>query len=284
MEELIEQFRKRMVVSQLGPETVDDYTKLFRGFAIDQNINVPTDVNYDKMVVYIAKATEEGKTGKAKNLNSMLSKFGKLFELKDFKVPPGKSYKRKKEVVPFTKEEVQRMIDFVRDNPTEFKHPLRVMTVLKFIPMVGMRGKDFEKLDRIQFMEGRELTYHTSKKNKDVNILMPKKLVEDLKLYFKAEPQIKDRCEAFNMTRKTLNYYLKKLVNKLGILGKNRNAFPHLLRHSMITMYHDEGVDIKDIAEWVGHSDIKHTESYIKVDREKLKQRVASKTKHLAFV
>lgn len=281
MEPLLEKVRERFVVSNLSEKTVNDYIHTFKLFAIDQNINEVSDVSEDKIISYLAKKKETGLTGSVKGFTTMINKFIKVFNIEGIKVPAGHRHKRQREPEPFTKEEIQRMIDYIKAHPKDFKYGLRLITVLKFLPMVGMRGKDFEALNREQFMKGKHLTYHTSKKNKDVSIFMPKWLVDDLGDYFEAEPP---KDYAFNMNKDSLRYYLKKLVNKLGIIGKNRNAFPHLLRHTMITMYHDEGVDIKDIAELVGHSDIKHTESYIKVDREKLKERVINKTRALKFV
>lgn len=284
MEELLTQFRKKLVLRQLSEGTIDDYVKSFRLYAIDQNINQLSDITTDNIETYVVKIIKEDHIGKTVAVITMLNNIVKVFDLEKIKVPSSPSYKRKMKHEPFTKEEIQKMINYVRKHPEEFKYSLRLITVLKFMARVGMRGIDFENLDREQFTTGANLTYHSSKKDKEVTIKMPEWLVKDLSEYFLYEPQKFNKVKAFNMTRDTLNYYLKKLVNKLGIVGKNRNAFPHLLRHSCITMLHNEGVNTKDIGEWVGHSNISDTEAYIHIETEQLTTRVLKQSKNLAFV
>lgn len=71
-------------------------------------------------------------------------------------------------------------------------------------------------------------------------------------------------------------------INKIGI---NRNVKPHSLRHSRATHLHEAGVDIKDIADFLGHSQIKTTSDfYLKLSKKTLGSRIAQADNNLAML
>lgn len=64
---------------------------------------------------------------------------------------------------------------------------------------------------------------------------------------------------------------------KLGIgaekcLGRWIN--PHLLRHSCGSFLHEQGMSLKEIAEFLGHSSINTTQIYVHLDKKKLNERI----------
>lgn len=64
----------------------------------------------------------------------------------------------------------------------------------------------------------------------------------------------------------------KYFTDRFGeIIEKNKlkKITPHGLRHSVATLLHLEGVDIRDIQDWLGHEGISSTNIYTRGDYKK---------------
>jgi integrase/recombinase XerD len=70
------------------------------------------------------------------------------------------------------------------------------------------------------------------------------------------------------LTREMLWVLVKKYVKRAGVNGK---ASPHTLRHSFATHLLAGGADLRTVQELLGHANIRTTQHYTHVDRERLK-------------
>lgn len=278
MKNLLENFQKRLITNNLAEDSIKAYIQNFGRFAKAKNINELSDLTTDKVMEYCAEQRSLGGQAKANMIVNAIRKFIELFDLKDIKTPKTKKSVRLKEPVPITEEELSKLVNYIKQE--EFRYSFRVIAALAFMFYTGARVSEICRLKREHFTEGRYVKVWLKKQNKYRHILLIKSLRDLLGEYFSLEGE---DFNAFNMTKRAVRYYLKELINIREVLGKNRNAFPHLMRHSMITHYHDKGIDIKDIAELVGHSDIKHTETYIKSNPDVLRKKVDDKIKGLVL-
>jgi integrase/recombinase XerD len=70
------------------------------------------------------------------------------------------------------------------------------------------------------------------------------------------------------LTREMLWVLVKKYVRRAGVNGK---ASPHTLRHSFATHLLSGGADLRAVQELLGHANIRTTQHYTHVDRDRLK-------------
>ena len=72
-----------------------------------------------------------------------------------------------------------------------------------------------------------------------------------------------------------LNQRFKKVMRKAGI---NKKGSIHILRHSWATEALKQGANIREVQEWLGHTDISTTQIYTHIVNEQL-QNLAKKIK-----
>ena len=70
------------------------------------------------------------------------------------------------------------------------------------------------------------------------------------------------------LTREMLWVLVKKYVRRAGLSGK---ISPHTLRHSFATHLLAGGADLRTVQELLGHANIRTTQHYTHVDRDRLK-------------
>jgi integrase/recombinase XerD len=70
------------------------------------------------------------------------------------------------------------------------------------------------------------------------------------------------------LTREMLWVLVKKYVRRAGL---NAKVSPHTLRHSFATHLLSGGADLRTVQELLGHANIRTTQQYTHVDRERLK-------------
>lgn len=140
-----------------------------------------------------------------------------------------------------------------------------VLRYFLFSCYTGLRFLDIENLSFIhiksRFFEGNEIRFIDMKMHKtklDVSIpiinkankLLPEKLTEYQKVFRVISNQ------------KT-NKYLKAIVKKVGI---DKNITFHCARHTLATIGLDMGIPIEVVSKILGHTNIKMTEIYAKVN------------------
>ncbi len=227
----------------------------------------PEDIITDDIKKYMAYLMVEKKQ-KPASVNLALSALRFLYDeimkkslFVDIKAPKNE----KKLPIVLSKEEISRMIDSL-DNK---KHKL----IIEFLYSSGLRVSECVnlKIDDLSLNERMGIV-RSGKGKKDRNIILSKKLVEDLEKYLKKRKDtnpyvfpVKDKHISVRQAQKIVHDAAKKA-------GIQKRVFCHALRSSFATHLLENGTDIRIIQELLGHSNIQTTERYTKVSTAQLKK------------
>lgn len=198
------------------------------------------------------------------------------------------------EVPTYSKSEVEELMDILEDDPIELPALFACFYGLRRSEILGIRIQvfDFEKnyfvINHVVLQDEsknakQKLHFRDKTKSKKGYRTLPLfKEVKDAVL--KKIERIK-KCQEFFGNRYNHeydgylfvhdngnfilpNYFSKrfgKLVERFGL----KKITPHGLRHTNATLLHMEGVDIRDLQDWLGHQSIASTNRYTRSDYQK---------------
>ena len=149
------------------------------------------------------------------------------------------------------------------DAPRNLKHRVMLMALygagLRVSELVALQAADIDsrrKLIRVRQGKGR----------KDREVLLPARLLETLRVYWKASKPIvwlfPGQDTQRPITTRSVRLVCKQAATKAKL---SKRVSPHTLRHSFATHLLEDGVDLRTIQVLLGHRDLKTTTVYLHV-------------------
>ena len=141
----------------------------------------------------------------------------------------------------------------------------------------GIKKSDVEKImyaNKLQLIEGDQNAINSDamrilirdpKGKKDRVVPLPRKLLHNLRLYYRAYRPKKFLFEGQTggvYSVKSIQNFIKKYASNAQL---TKRVFPHILRHSYATHQLENGVNIRYVQTLLGHKSIKTTELYTHV-------------------
>lgn len=83
-----------------------------------------------------------------------------------------------------------------------------------------------------------------------------------------------EKSESFDKLFPITPRYWRKQLERYSRKYLQMDINPHLLRHSCGSYLHEQGLDLKEIAEFLGHESVETTQIYVHLNKEKLNERV----------
>lgn len=147
-------------------------------------------------------------------------------------------------------DQVEKMFE-VAESPRD-----RLMMKLMFY--CGLRSMEVRKLKKMDIDFTARTIMIIGKGNKERLVPIPESLMKDIKEYIESEA-IKDRF--FYLGGRQLRRKIKEYASKAGLTAPNKIS-PHKLRHSYATHLLNNGVNLRTVQKWLGHSNINTTTIY----------------------
>jgi len=181
---------------------------------------------------------------------------------------PSKLYPKREHNLPhyLTKEEVLKLVENCRS--------AKQRAIVETFYGSGIRLEELRmlKLTDIESKNNRIFVL-CGKGRKDRYTLLPKRLVETLRSYYRSQEQ-KPKTYLFEgqksgepLPGRSIQHSVAMAYQHAGLSEKGHKV--HALRHSFATHLLDAGVDIYTIKELLGHSDIKTTMVYLHLQSSK---------------
>ena len=209
-----------------------------------------------------------------RKISSLSKYYDFLIKINDLKSSPLKNHKRlkvqKKLIIPFSEDEVLKVIDVFSKN-FEGKRNLLIVDMLY---STGVRRDELINIKLNDVLLDENLVKVLGKRNKERLVPLVLNLKSRINDYLKFRNEIKSSSSNFFITTKgkkigpSLVYRVVK--NYFSKVSTKVKTSPHVLRHSFATHMLNNGADINSIKEIMGHSSLASTQIYTKIKLPKI--------------
>ena|SRR3989344_2511177 len=266
LKQYIEKFRQELLIAGYSERTIKMYV-LYSEDLLEQVNKEPSKIERGDIVTFLAKMKERNLSNATIGLVHaafvyFFKTYLKMNVMEDIKIPK----KAKSLPVVLTKDEVRDLLKAAKLG--------RSRLLLQFIYSSGVRVSEAVnmKADDINLKE-RMGKVKSGKGNKDRIIILSKDWCRLAKKYLDRK-RVKS---AFLFSKKngkpispdTVQRLVRFCAKKAGI---QKEVTPHSLRHSFATHLLEAGVNIRNIQELLGHSNLNTTQIYTHVSTEQLKK------------
>ncbi len=266
LKQWVEKFRQELVIAGYSPRTVEMYVPYVQGLLETVN-KEPGKIERSDIVSFLAKKKEKGSSNATIGLvHAALVYFFKTFlklpVMEDIKIPK----KAKSLPVVLTKDEVRDLLKAAKIG--------RNRLILQFIYSSGVRVSEAVNMlaEDINLKE-RMGKVKSGKGNKDRIIILSKNWCRLAKKYLNRKktksPFLFSKKNGKQLSPDTIQRLVRVCAKRAGI---QKEVTPHTLRHCYATHLLEAGVNIRNIQELLGHSNLNTTQIYTHVSTEQLKK------------
>ncbi|WP_100065861.1 tyrosine-type recombinase/integrase [Miniphocaeibacter massiliensis] len=243
--------------------------------------------NYMKFLTQSSYYTSNTKKRKLITIKMYINYLFEKNVIEKFDLPKISIRKEKNLPKTLSNREIKNLLSSVtfenKLSPKKLRDQVRNLAILEILISLGLRISEISNINILDYIEN-ENKIIVRGKNKKERILF----ITNLQTQEAISNYIAIRSEYYpSKNEKAL--FLNKYGNRISIFGLedifrkyknlaniNPNATPHYLRHSFATGLLDNGANLRDIQELLGHSSITTTEIYTSVSSAR-KREVLSK-------
>lgn len=267
-DELIKQFKLELSIRKYADSTIATYTSCLAVFLRAMN-GKPKPLPINEVKIFLSKINNQNYH---KQFTATIHHFYNLvlkqpLSLKDIPYPRPTNY------LPqiFSVQEINALVNSYANLKHKAIIQLFYSCALRIGEVVNIK---LTHINKDRFM----LRVQGAKGFKDREVPIPAPTMELIRNYYRAEKvkPIKWLFEGWGHQQYSIRSIQQVFWQGVNRIGIKRQVKPHSLRHSRATHLHEAKVDIKDIADFLGHSHIKTTaDFYLKLSRLSLTKRIA---------
>lgn len=275
--ELIRKLRLELEAKKYAQSTIDTYASCLGIFLKAMN-GKPAPLHFDEIKKFLITIKNQNYH---KQFTATIHHFYKLVlkqHISFYDVP----YPRPTHYLPeiFSVQEIDALVNSYEN--------LKHKAIIQLFYSCGLRIGEVVNIQLSHINKDRLIVRIAGAKGfKDRDVPVPEATMQLLINYYRAE-KLKPKKWLFEgqyqqqYSVRSVQQVFWQGVNRVGI---KRAVKPHSLRHSRATHLHECKVDIKDIADFLGHSQIKTTaDYYLKLSKKTLSSRIADADKGLAML
>jgi integrase/recombinase XerD len=270
IQDKIEIFLSARKIEGLSPKTLDGYKmelNMFAGFLNKAVVQITTS----DIRKYLAHkkiwsiGTIDHKLSVIKTFFGWLVKEEMLLRDPSAKINAPKKPKRLPKSLSIEE------LEIVRDSC----ETLRERALIETMYSTGCRLAEIMNM-KISDINSQDMSMHViGKGNKERIVYLSIKAMHQLRKYLNAR---KDDCETLFVTdrkpnRKMTNRTIERIIDKIQTRAKvSKKLTPHVFRHTFATLAMENGADLADVQQLLGHEDPSTTLIYSNVSEERKKQ------------
>lgn len=264
VQEILEQFRRRMVGEEKSAWTVKQYLFFARHFLnfIDKPLTQvqATDVErYREHLVLVRKYSKNSVYGTLRGVAYLLRSFG-LTSAQEVEVP-----RRSSKLPSFlSEEEAHKLLMSETADP-------RTDALLHVLGYGGLRVGEVCHLQVDDLdLENALIRVRRGKGDKDRMVVVEETTVKSLRRWLEIRATLATGdLRVFGVSRETVERLVRRAAQDAGL---NKRVTPHTLRHTLATTLLKRGLDIRFIQKQLGHASVATTQVYTHVDTSALQE------------
>jgi integrase/recombinase XerD len=279
---MLNQFVKYLKEDNKSDNTINGYLLDIKGYFNWLNTNIQLLTKED--IFNFKKYLQEEKKDSAKTINRKLCSLKKYNEFLLFNNHQASLVITSKDMIKIQTEYASPthtnekqinnlLIKLKKDNT---KESIRNYTIAYLIEYTGIRISEVLniKLDDIDF-DNEEITIRKGKGNKQ-RIIYISKVKNELKYWLQIRSQYKNSNDSEYLFISQKGEKLRReSINKIFNEG-SKKITPHSLRHYFCSNALEKGMNIHEVANQAGHSNIQTTMIYLNPNKEQLKKKMAT--------
>lgn len=265
-EEVLEKVERELKVQGKSPHTIKAYLSHLDGlFEFTQKH--PSRILLEDIKRFLEHLSIEKNYSASSRIlvkSAIRFYYEEMLDKYSFKKVKVKNRERKFPVV-LTKEEIVRMIG-AATSP-------RDRLIVEFMYTCGLRVSEAAKM-KLEDLDLQDLTgtIRSGKGNKDRNIFLSPKLINTIQAYLKTKetpsPYVFSKSNGGPYSIRSFQLIIKELAKNAGI---TKNVHSHSFRHAFGTHSIQDGEDIVNLQEMMGHSSLDTTRLYITLSKKHLR-------------
>lgn len=258
----LEKVKTELKLRGNSEKTISSYTFFINNFL--NKVKDPEKASLDEIKTYLASLIDNySNKSRALMISSLRFLYKRIIDRPDILVKLETPKKEKKLPIVLSKDEIKRLIDAADFEKTKLMIKTLYSTGLRVSELTNLTPKDLDFSENNGFVR-------SGKGKKDRRFFLSQSLSKELKKYLENNPNNKYLfSEDKALTPRNIQTIIKRLGKKANI---EKNIHPHTLRHSFATHLLENGANLAEIQQLLGHENLETTRTYLHISQEQLKK------------